>query len=56
MSDDFILQKLGGSVVKTTKLDNLYHVPYSDGVDPDSVDLPDYNDPVMPDGVFVVGN
>ena len=48
--DDAILKNLGDSVVKPTNSNAREHVPYSDGVDPDSVKLPEDNDPVMPDG------
>ena len=47
--DDIILEKLGDSVVKPTNPNAHEHVPYSNGVDPDSVKVPEDNDPVMPD-------
>ena len=54
--DDIIIQKLGNSVEKTTKHVAPDHVPYSDSVDPDSVQLPDDNDPIIIDGTSVLGN
>ena len=37
-------------MVKPTNPNAREHVTYSDGVDLDSVKLPEDNDPVMPDG------
>ena len=51
--DDIILKKLGDSMSKPTKPSPPDHIPYSDGVDPDSVELPEDNDPVGPDGTAV---
>ena len=48
--DDIILKKLGDSVDKPTNANSREYNPYSDGVDPDSVKLPEDNGPVMPDG------
>ena len=48
--DDIILKKLGDSVAKPTNSNAREHVPYSDGVDADSVKLPEDNEPVIPDG------
>ena len=45
-----MLEKLCNSVVKPTNPNAREHVPYSDGVDPDSVKIPEENGPVMPDG------
>ena len=53
MVDDVILQKLGSSVSKPTKSDAADHVPYYDGVDTDSVQLPDDIENVIPDGATV---
>ena len=51
--DDIILKKLGDSMSRPTKPNPPDHIPYSDGVDPDSVELPEDNDPVGPDGTAV---
>ena len=51
--DDVILKKLGDSMSQPTNSQASDHVPYSDDVDPDSVQLPEDNDPVMPDGTAV---
>ena len=51
--DVVILQKIGDPVEKPTKLDTSDHVPYSDDVDSDSVQLPDDDDPVIPDSATV---
>ena len=48
--DDIILKKLCDSVAKPTNSNAREHVPYSDGVDADSVKLSEDNDPVMLDG------
>ena len=45
-----MLKKLGDSVAKPTNANACENVPYSDVFDPDSVKLPEDNDPVMPDG------
>ena len=45
-----MLKKLGDSVAKPTTVKSHEHVPYSNGVDSDSVKLPEDNDPVIPDG------
>ena len=48
--DDIMLEKLGDSVVKSANANAREHVPFSDGVDPDSVKLPEDNGPVIPAG------
>ena len=48
--DDIILKKLGESMFKPIKPTAPDHVPYFDGIDKDSDQLLDDNDPVMPDG------
>ena len=48
--DDIILKKLGDSVAKPTNSNARECVPYSYGVELDSIKLPEDNDPVMPDG------
>ena len=48
--DDIIDKMLVNSMVKPTNPNTREHVPYSYGVDPDSVKLPEDDDPVMPDG------
>ena len=45
-----MLKRLGDSMAKSTNANARDYVPYSDGVDPDSVKLPENNGPVMPDG------
>ena len=51
--DEIILQQLIDSVAKPTKPDSPDHVPFSDSVDPDSDQLPNVDDPVMPDSIVV---
>ena len=51
--DDIILKKLGDSMTKPKRPNPPDHIPYADGIDPDLVDLPEDNDPVMPDGTAV---
>ena len=53
--DDIILNKLGGSICAPQKPIKDY-VPNSDDVDPDSVSLPDDNDPINKDGTSVLKN
>ena len=50
--DDIILKKLGDSIRAPEKPIKDY-VPYSDDVDPDSVSLPDGNDPINKDRTSV---
>ena len=50
--DDIILKKLGDSILAPEKPNKIY-VPYSDDVDPDSVSLPNNNDPINKDGTSV---
>ena len=50
--DNIILKKLGDSIRKPEKPIEDY-VPYSDDVDPDSVNLPDTHDPLNEDGTNV---
>ena len=45
-----MFEKLDDSAVKHTNANDREYVPYSDGVDPESIKLPEYNDLVMPDG------
>ena len=54
--DDVILKKLGDYVAKPTNSNARNHVPYSDGVDPDSVKLHEDNGHGMPDGTVVLKN
>ena len=56
MFDEIILQNLGDSVAKPTKIDAPDHDPYSDDVDPYSVQFSDDNDPVMNDSAVVLRN
>ena len=48
--DNIMLEKLGDYVAKPTNSNDHEHVPYSEGVDVDSVKLPTNDDPVMPNG------
>ena len=50
--NDIILKKLGDSIRAPEKPTKDY-VRYSDDVDPDSVSLPDDNDPINKDGTIV---
>ena len=45
--DDIIIKKLSDSVAKPTNSNAREHVPYSDSIDPDSVELPEDNDPLI---------
>ena len=51
-----ILQNLGDSVDTSVKRDAPTYIPYSDCVDPDSVQFPDDDDPFMPDGTAIFEN
>ena len=50
MFDDVIQKKLGDYAEKPTKPDAPDHVTYSDGFDPDSSQLADENDHMIPNG------
>ena len=53
MFDNIILQELGDSLAKSKKPDAPDHVLYSDGINLDSFQLFNDNDPVMQDGTDV---
>ena len=50
---DIILNKLGDYCSKLTAPDAPDHVPYSNGVDQDSTQMPDDDNPIMPDGTII---
>ena len=54
--DNVIRKKLGDSVTKEPSTYIQDHVSYSDGADPDSSQLPECNEPFMPDGAAVLRN
>ena len=51
--DDIIRKKLGDSMVFPPKPSDTSYVPYSDGIEPTSLQLPDDNDPLNADGTSV---
>ena len=56
MFDYVIQKKLSDLVTKPTSTNDRENVPYSDDVDPDHSQLPEDDDPVMPDSTAVFEN